>query len=67
MLSGLWEIGDPVRIESIGVEGTIQFLGQINGKTGEFAGVELLAGFAGKGKNDGSVDGCVERSCLGFV
>lgn len=33
------------------------FLGEIEGKSGLFAGVELSGGFVGKGKNDGSVNG----------
>ena len=52
-----FDIGDNVRIESLGFEGTLRFLGEIDGKSGLFAGVELSAGFAGKGKNDGSVSG----------
>ncbi|KIP04841.1 hypothetical protein PHLGIDRAFT_75210 [Phlebiopsis gigantea 11061_1 CR5-6] len=51
------ELGDTVRIESLGFEGTLRFLGEIEGKAGTFAGVELGGGFAGKGKNDGSVGG----------
>lgn len=53
------EVGDNVRVESLGFEGTLRFLGEIDGKAGCFAGVELGGGFAGKGKNDGSVNGCV--------
>ena len=52
-----FEVGDNVRIESLGFEGTLQYLGEIDGKTGQWAGVELSGGFAGKGKNDGSVSG----------
>jgi len=51
------DLGDPVRIESLGVEGTIQFLGEADFKEGLWAGVELSAAFAGRGKNDGSVNG----------
>ena len=51
------DVGDPVRIESLGVEGTIQFLGETDFKEGLWAGVELSAPFAGRGKNDGSVGG----------
>ena len=50
-------MGDSVRVESLGFEGTLRYLGEISGKTGLFAGVELGGGFAGKGKNDGSVGG----------
>ncbi|KAK6985240.1 hypothetical protein R3P38DRAFT_3102133 [Favolaschia claudopus] len=52
-----FDIGDNVRIESLGYEGTLRFLGSIDGKPGLWAGVELGGGFAGKGKNDGSVAG----------
>lgn len=52
-----FEVGDNVRIESLGFEGTLRYLGEIDGKTGQWAGVELCGGFAGKGKNDGSVSG----------
>ncbi|KAJ3859230.1 hypothetical protein EV359DRAFT_68339 [Lentinula novae-zelandiae] len=44
----------PVRIESLGYEGILRYLGEIPPKQGIWAGVELSAGFAGKGKNDGS-------------
>jgi dynactin complex subunit len=52
-----FETGDNIRIESLGFEGTLRYLGEIDGKTGQWAGVELGGGFAGKGKNDGSVNG----------
>ena len=52
-----FEPGDDVRIESLGYEGTLRYLGEIAGKPGEWAGVELSGGFAGRGKNDGSVNG----------
>lgn len=52
-----FEVGDNVRIESLGFEGTLRYLGEIDEKTGQWAGVELSGGFAGKGKNDGSVSG----------
>ncbi|KAG8906941.1 hypothetical protein FRB99_005715 [Tulasnella sp. 403] len=63
MLRGEWHINDPVRIESLGVEGHVRFLGPIDGKPGVYAGVELLPGFAGKGKNDGSVAGVHYFTC----
>ena len=50
-------VGENVRIDSQGFEGTLRYLGPVEGKEGVFAGVELSAGFAGRGKNDGSVDG----------
>jgi CAP-Gly domain-containing linker protein 1 len=52
-----FEIGDNVRIESLGFEGALRYLGGIDGKAGVWAGVELGGGFTGKGKNDGSVSG----------
>ncbi|KAI0051630.1 hypothetical protein FA95DRAFT_243872 [Auriscalpium vulgare] len=52
-----FEVGDNVRIESLGFEGTLRYLGEIDGKAGQWAGVELSGGFLGMGKNDGSVNG----------
>lgn len=52
-----FEVGDNVRIESLGYEGTLRFKGEIDGKVGVWAGVELSGGFAGKGKNNGTVNG----------
>lgn len=54
-----FEVGDNVRIESLGFEGTLRYIGEIDGKSGLWAGVELSPGFAGKGKNNGSVAGQV--------
>lgn len=51
------EIGDAVRIESLAMEGVLRYLGEIEGKPGTYAGVELSGAFAGQGKNDGSVAG----------
>lgn len=56
-LSKSFDIGENVRIESLGFEGTLRFIGDIDGKPGLWAGVELSGGFAGKGKNNGSVAG----------
>ncbi|KAG8970030.1 hypothetical protein FRC03_011829 [Tulasnella sp. 419] len=63
MQAGKWLVGDPVRIESLGMEGTLRFLGPIEGKNGVFAGVELFEGYHGKGKNDGSVAGVRYFTC----
>lgn len=52
-----FEIGDSVRIDSLAFEGTLRYLGEIEGKNGLWAGVELSRQFAGKGKNNGSVNG----------
>ena len=54
-----FEIGDNVRIESLGFEGTLRYLGEIDGKPGLWAGIELSGGFSGKGKNNGTVGGSV--------
>lgn len=56
-------VGDNVRIESLGYEGVLRYLGEIEGKPGQWAGVQLGGGFAGKGKNDGSVGGYVSLLC----
>jgi dynactin complex subunit len=37
--------------------GTVRFIGTVDGKKGVFAGVELSAEFAARGKNNGDVDG----------
>jgi CAP-Gly domain-containing linker protein 1 len=49
-----------VRIASQGTEGALRFIGEIDGKKGTWAGIELSGSFTGRGKNDGSVDGCVQ-------
>jgi CAP-Gly domain-containing linker protein 1 len=54
------DLGDLVRIESLGVEGALQFLGETEFKAGVWAGVELTGQYAGKGKNDGTVNGYVD-------
>ncbi|KAG5635215.1 hypothetical protein H0H81_012019 [Sphagnurus paluster] len=58
-----FEVGDNVRIESLGFEGTLRFYGELPKKQGIWAGVELSGGFAGKGKNNGAVDGIQYFSC----
>lgn len=40
-IDGAFDIGDHVRIESLGFEGVLRFLGEIEGKPGQWAGVEL--------------------------
>lgn len=54
-VQGQFVVGDKVRVEGMGMEGWLRFVGEIAGKPGMWAGVELSGGFAGKGKNDGSV------------
>lgn len=50
-----FKVNDGVRIESLGFEGKLRYVGEISGKSGLWAGVELSGGFAGLGKNNGSV------------
>ncbi|CAD6582577.1 MAG: hypothetical protein ASARMPRED_001004 [Alectoria sarmentosa] len=50
------EVGDVVDVPGM-MHGTIKFIGEVKGKNGHFAGVELSKEFAAKGKNDGDVDG----------
>lgn len=50
------EVGDMVDVPGM-MHGTIKFIGEVKGKKGHFAGVELSKEFAAKGKNDGDVDG----------
>ena len=49
-------VGDIVDVPG-GMHGTIKFIGEVRGKKGHFAGVELSKEFAARGKNDGDVDG----------
>lgn len=53
------EVGDEVRFEVGGVamEGIVRFLGEVDGKEGNWGGVELEGEWEGRGKNDGSVKG----------
>lgn len=50
------EVGDAVNIPG-GMHGTLKFIGEVRGKNGIFAGVELSREYAARGKNDGDVDG----------
>ena len=56
-------VGDTVDVPG-GMHGIIKFIGEVKGKKGTFAGVELAPEWAGRGKNDGDVDGYV-RSLAG--
>ncbi|GAA5909177.1 uncharacterized protein JCM6883_005796 [Sporobolomyces salmoneus] len=60
-----FQVGDQVTFEVQGerMEGTVRFIGQVDGKAGEWGGVELAEEFAGKGKNDGSVKGVQYFAC----
>lgn len=59
-------VGREVTFEVAGekMEGTLRFVGEVAGKSGQWGGVELDATFAGRGKNDGSVAGCACRSLI---
>jgi dynactin complex subunit len=51
------EVGDLVDVPG-DMYGVVKFVGKIKGKGPTmFAGVELASEFAGRGKNDGDVDG----------
>ena len=51
-------VGDMVDVPG-GMHGTVKFIGEVRGKQGTFAGVELDREWAARGKNDGNVDGYV--------
>jgi len=50
------QVGDLVNVPG-GMYGTVKFLGPVAGKPGRFAGIELGAEYAARGKNNGDVDG----------
>lgn len=52
-------VGDVVDVPG-GMHGTVKFIGEVKGKKGIFAGVELSREWAARGKNDGDVEGYVE-------
>ena len=52
------EVGDTVDVPG-GMHGLVKFIGEVRGKKGIFAGVELSREFAARGKNDGDVEGWV--------
>ncbi|KAG1324735.1 hypothetical protein G6F62_008930 [Rhizopus arrhizus] len=54
-------IGERVAVESMGVVGTLKFLGEAEFKEGYWAGIQL--DIPGTGKNDGSVKGLRYFSC----
>lgn len=51
------EIGDEVVMDGTALIGVLRHLGPVAFKPGEYAGLELIGDSAGKGKNDGSVQG----------
>ena len=50
------EVGDTVNAPG-GLYGVVKFIGNVRGKGGMFVGIELEDELAGRGKNDGAVDG----------
>lgn len=60
------EVGDLVDVPGM-MHGIIKFIGEVKGKKGHFAGVELSKEFAAKGKNDGDVDGYASIEPAGGV
>ena len=54
--SGL-HVGD--RVSALGMEGTLRYIGDVQFKPGMWGGIELSGEYAGKGKNDGTVQGWV--------
>jgi len=50
------EVGDAVDVPG-NMHGTVKFIGNIPGKKGTFAGVELSEQFSTRGKNNGDVEG----------
>lgn len=51
-------VGDGVEVPG-GLQGTVRFVGSVQGKKGQFVGIELNREFAARGKNNGDVDGYV--------
>ncbi|CEP10467.1 hypothetical protein [Parasitella parasitica] len=54
-------IGDRIAVDSMGIVGTLKFLGEAEFKEGVWAGIQL--DIVGSGKNDGSVKGVRYFSC----
>ena len=52
------QVGDAVNVPG-GMDGTVKFVGEVKGKAGIFAGVELSRKWASRGKNDGEAEGWV--------
>ena len=50
-----------VAVDSMGIVGTLRFLGEAEFKEGYWAGIQL--DIVGSGKNDGSVKGYVLSTC----
>lgn len=45
------------RVKAAGMEGILRYIGEVAGKPGTWAGVELVDEYAGQGKNNGTVQG----------
>lgn len=52
------DIGDTVHLPD-GQQGILRFVGQIDGKVGEFAGIELVNEWVSCGKHNGEFEGQV--------
>jgi dynactin complex subunit len=50
------EVGDVVDVPG-GMDGTVKFVGEVDGKAGHFVGVELSRKWASRGKNSGDAEG----------
>lgn len=63
-------VGDAVEVPG-GLHGTVRFVGSVQGKKGQFVGIELNREFAARGKNNGDVDGLVDlrsnQACNGAL
>ena len=57
------EVGDVVDVPGM-MHGTIKFIGEVKGKKGHFAGVELAKEFAANGKNSGDVEGWASEDSI---
>lgn len=44
-------------VKVAGMEGTLRYIGEVMGKPGTYAGVELSEAYSGQGKNNGTVQG----------
>ena len=55
-LAGDVDVGDKVNVPG-GMDGTVKFVGGVEGKQGVFVGVELSKQWAERGKNSGDVGG----------
>ncbi|WFD32146.1 hypothetical protein MSPP1_003191 [Malassezia sp. CBS 17886] len=55
----VFEIGDTVRLEGSDLVGVLRYLGPVHSRDGFYAGLELIGSCVGRGKNNGSISGCV--------